>query len=121
MPKKIATIKAPKSPAKIPAVKKPAAKAKKVAKVAPKLPFYSTAGRVLTAAAGRKLARGTYAHLGADMAQSLRDAKVRIGTAKGTVFEGSALDFLKGVLADRGIKLDVNGENLPAIGVSAAS
>lgn len=106
----MATKKTPKSPAKIPAAKAP--KAKKTAKVkAAKLAFYSTAGRVLKAAQGKQLARGTYAHLGVDGAQALRGLKIRIGTAKGTVYEGSALDFIKTLFSDRGLKLDVNANS----------
>lgn len=113
---------APKSPTKIPAAKAP--KAAKVQKAkAPKIPFYAKVGRLFAASSSHELPRGSYARPVNSFAGDVLDQKVRVGTEKVCVFEGSLRDLLETALLRSGIKLKLDGAAIamPAAPVVKAS
>lgn len=89
--------------------------AKKATKTA-KVPFYSSPNRLFAAAGDKKLPRGTA--VSAD-GTDLSAIKVRAGTEKACVYEGTVADLLGALLGAKGLKVKAIAIPSPAVLPSA--
>lgn len=103
---------APKGAKKIVAPKKTAAP--KTAKKAAAKPvkMFTSAGRLFGAAKDKALPKGSYANVVGTL--DISGIKIRVGTEKAVVFEGSFQDLVSKAFEAQGIKLKLDGAQIAA-------
>lgn len=100
------------APKKITAPKKTAAPKKPAAKP---VKMFTTAGRLFGAAKEHELPKGSYVNVVGD-ASALAGIKLRVGTEKAVVFEGSFTEFVTKALEAQGLKVKFGGPQIAAPG-----